>query len=451
MNEWEIDSWKHRPAKQQPVYPDEIALAEVEQQLRKLPPLVFAGEIDALRSNLGRVAHGRAFLLQGGDCAETFAEFSADKTRQMFKVLLQMSIVMTFAGSCPVVKVGRIAGQFAKPRSADTEKLGDLELPVYRGDIINDVAFEAHARTPDPRRMLSAYHQSAATLNLMRAFAGGGFANLHNVRQWNQGFVSQTDQHGKYQDLAQQIERALAFMEACGISAESNPQLNETTVFTSHEALLLNYEEALTRRDSRTGDWYDCSAHMLWIGDRTRQSDHAHVEFLRGVRNPIGIKLGPTTDGEQLKVLLEKLNPQNEAGRITLISRMGAEQIGDKLPGLIRCVQNLGAHVVWCSDPMHGNTTKTAEGIKTRKVDAILSEMEQFFAIHGAEGSYPGGVHLEMTGDDVTECVGGAYQLTESCLGARYETTCDPRLNADQSLELAFMIAETLSKVKRQV
>mgnify|MGYP003626952572 FL=1 len=450
MQNWEVDSWRKRPAKQQPVYADEAALLEAERELAILPPLVFAGEIDELKANLGKVSQGRAFLLQGGDCAESFAEFSADKISQTFKLLLQMSVVMTFAGSCPVVKVGRIAGQFAKPRSAATETIDAIELPAYRGDIINSVDFTEDARRPDPQRMLKAYHQSSATLNLMRAFATGGFADLRNVHQWNQGFVAQTAQHKEYENLALQIEKALGFMEACGINSANSPQLNRTTIYTSHEALLLNYEQALTRRDSLNGDWYDCSAHMLWLGDRTRQPDHAHVEFLRGVRNPIGIKVGPSTAPEDLQSLLELLNPDNESGRVTLISRMGAEHIAEKLPPLVRAVQGIGADVVWCSDPMHGNTVNTSSGVKTRKVNAILSEMEQFFEIHRAEGSYAGGVHLEMTGDSVTECVGGAYQLTEAGLGARYQTTCDPRLNADQSLELAFLIADTLNRVKRQ-
>ncbi len=450
MNEWEVDSWRKRPAKQQPVYADEAALQEAERELATLPPLVFAGEIEGLKADLGKVSQGRAFLLQGGDCAESFAEFSADKVSQTFKLLLQMSVVMTFAGSCPVVKVGRIAGQFAKPRSAATETIDGIERPSYRGDIINNVEFTEEARRPDPARMLKAYHQSSATLNLMRAFAMGGFADLRNVHQWNQGFVAQTAHHKKYASLALQIEKALGFMEACGINSANSPQLNKTSIYTSHEALLLNYEQALTRRDSISGHWYDCSAHMLWLGDRTRQPDHAHVEFLRGVRNPIGIKVGPSTAPADLQRLLDLLNPDNEAGRITLISRMGSEKIGDKLPPLVQAVQGMGADVVWCSDPMHGNTVTTSSGVKTRKVDAILSEMEQFFEIHRAQGSYAGGVHLEMTGDSVTECVGGAYQLTEAGLAERYQTTCDPRLNADQSLELAFLIADTLSRVKRQ-
>jgi len=451
MQNWDITSWRDRPAQQQPMYPDQAALLAAERDLARLPPLVFAGEIDRLRADLEKVSQRRAFLLQGGDCAESFTEFSADKVGQTFKLLLQMSVVLTFAGSSPVVKVGRIAGQFAKPRSAPTETVGETELPSYRGDIINSVDFTEEARRPDPQRMLKAYHQSSATLNLMRAFATGGFADLNNVQQWNQGFVEQTEQHSNYADLALQIEKALGFMEACGINSANSPQLNKTTIYTSHEALLLNYEQALTRQDNLSGNWYDCSAHMLWIGDRTRQPDHAHVEFLRGVRNPLGIKVGPSTVVADLQRLLEILNPENEAGRVTLISRMGADHVSEKLPPLIKAVQRMGADVVWCSDPMHGNTINTASGVKTRKVDAILSEMEQFFEIHRAEGSYAGGVHLEMTGDSVTECVGGAYQLTEASLGERYKTTCDPRLNADQSLELAFLIADTLSRVKRQL
>jgi 3-deoxy-7-phosphoheptulonate synthase len=387
--------------------------------------------------------------LQGGDCAESFNEFSADKIKDTFKLLMQMAVVLAFSGSCPVVKVGRIAGQFAKPRSSDTETIDGVELPSYRGDNVNSADFSAEARIPDPERMLKAYHQSSATLNLLRAFSRGGFADLHQVHKWNQGFVSQSPAHEKYEALATQIDQALSFMAACGLHSDNTPQLSETTLYTSHEALLLPYEEALTRQDSLTNDWYDCSAHMLWIGDRTRQPDHAHVEFLRGVQNPVGVKVGPTTQVDDLKRLLEILNPNNDAGRINLIARMGADKIGDHLPQLVRAVNDLGVNVVWSNDPMHGNTVKASSGYKTRSVDAILSEMKSFFEIHNAEGSYAGGVHFEMTGNHVTECVGGAYQITESALAERYITQCDPRLNADQSLELAFMIADTLKAARK--
>jgi len=450
MPNWSPRSWRAKPIVQQPIYPDLDALAATEETLGKYPPLVFAGEIRSLQDELAAVSRGEGFLLQGGDCAESFAEFNANKIKNTFQLLLQMAIVLTFAGSCPVVKIGRMAGQFAKPRSAGTETLDGVELPSYRGDIVNDIAFTAEARTPDPQRLLSAYHQSSATLNLLRAFAGGGFADLHQVHKWNLGFVSQTPQHEKYEHLAAQIDQTLAFMEACGLNADNTPQLKETALYTSHEALLLNYEEALTRRDSLTGDWYDCSAHMLWIGDRTRQPDHAHVEFLRGVKNPIGIKVGPSTDTDDLRRLLEILNPHNAAGRVTLIARMGADKILDKLPPLVRAVEQMGANVVWSSDPMHGNTIKASNGYKTRNVNAILHEMQGFFEVHQAEGSYAGGVHFEMTGNDVTECIGGAYQITEEGLADRYHTHCDPRLNADQSLELAFMIADTLKIARRQ-
>lgn len=449
MSHWSLDSWRNRPVKQLPTYPDSQALADVERQLSALPPLVFAGEIRSLKSELARVARGEAFLLQGGDCAESFAEFSADKIRDTFKLLMQMAVVMAFSGSCPVVKVGRIAGQFAKPRSADTETVDGVELPSYRGDNINSVEFTAEARVPDPQRMLAAYHQSSSTLNLLRAFSRGGFADLHRVHQWNLGFVSQSPAHQKYEALGEQIDQALAFMAACGLTSENTPQLSETTLYTSHEALLLPYEEALTRQDSLTGGWYDCSAHMLWIGDRTRQPDHAHVEFLRGVQNPIGIKVGPTTDADDLRRLLDILNPMNEPGRINLIARMGAEKIGDYLPQLVGLVRDMGSQVAWSSDPMHGNTVKASSGYKTRSVEAILSEVKSFFEIHQAEGTHAGGVHFEMTGNHVTECVGGAYQITEAALAERYVTQCDPRLNADQSLELAFMIADTLKAARK--
>ena len=449
MSVWTPNSWRDLPVKQLPTYPDLTALQSIEAELKQQPPLVFAGEIRSLKADLARVSRGEAFLLQGGDCAESFNEFSADKIKDTFKLLMQMAVVLAFSGSCPVVKVGRIAGQFAKPRSSDTETIDGVELPSYRGDNVNSAEFTAEARIPDPERMLKAYHQSSATLNLLRAFSRGGFADLHQVHKWNQGFVSQSPAHEKYEALAAQIDQALSFMAACGLNSDNTPQLSETTLYTSHEALLLPYEEALTRQDSLTNGWYDCSAHMLWIGDRTRQPDHAHVEFLRGVQNPVGVKVGPTTQVDDLKRLLEILNPDNEAGRINLIARMGADKIGDHLPQLVRAVNELGVNVVWSNDPMHGNTVKASSGYKTRSVDAILSEMKSFFEIHKAEGSYAGGVHFEMTGNHVTECVGGAYQITESALAERYITQCDPRLNADQSLELAFMIADTLKAARK--
>lgn len=449
MSVWTPNSWRDLPVKQLPTYPDLKALQNIEAELKQQPPLVFAGEIRSLKADLARVSRGEAFLLQGGDCAESFNEFSADKIKDTFKLLMQMAVVLAFSGSCPVVKVGRIAGQFAKPRSSDTEIIDGIELPSYRGDNVNSAEFTSEARIPDPERMLKAYHQSSATLNLLRAFSRGGFADLHQVHKWNQGFVSQSPAHEKYEALATQIDQALSFMAACGLNSNNTPQLSETTLYTSHEALLLPYEEALTRQDSLTNGWYDCSAHMLWIGDRTRQPDHAHVEFLRGVQNPVGVKVGPTTQVDDLKRLLEILNPENEAGRINLIARMGADKIGDHLPQLVRAVNDLGVNVVWSNDPMHGNTVKASSGYKTRSVDAILSEMKSFFEIHKAEGSYAGGVHFEMTGNHVTECVGGAYQITESALAERYITQCDPRLNADQSLELAFMIADTLKAARK--
>ncbi|MDF2182134.1 3-deoxy-7-phosphoheptulonate synthase class II [Neptuniibacter sp. CAU 1671] len=448
-SQWLPDSWRAFPIKQQPRYAEQSQLAGAEQQLAKLPPLVFAGEIDNLTRQLAEVSHGQGFLLQGGDCAESFAEFSANKIRDTFKVLMQMAIVMTFAGSCPVVKVGRIAGQYAKPRSDDFETQNDLSLPSYRGDIINDIGFTAESREPNPTRLLNAYHQAAATLNLLRAFAQGGFADLHQVHAWNQDFVAASPQGEKYQHLADQIDQAIGFMEACGITSQNTPQLHETTLYTSHEALLLSYEQALTRQDSFSGRWYDCSAHMLWIGDRTRHPDEAHVEFLRGVHNPLGIKTGPNADPSELCRLLEKLNPANTAGRITLISRMGSTQVTEKLPALVRAVKASGYDVIWSCDPMHGNTIKTGTGYKTRSVDAILKEMKGFFAVHQAEGTHAGGVHFEMTGQNVTECIGGAYQITEHNLADRYHTHCDPRLNGEQALELAFLIADTLKAARR--
>ena len=446
---WAPDAWRTKEIRQVPEYPDPAAVERVEQTLAEFPPLVFAGEARRLKEQLGRVAEGRAFLLQGGDCAESFAEFHANNIRDTFRLLLQMAVVLTFGAACPVVKVGRMAGQFAKPRSAPTEVQGDVELPSYRGDIINAIDFEATGRAPDPDRLVRAYNQAASTLNLLRAFAQGGFADLHKVHQWNLRFVDGSPQGERYEELANRIDETLAFMEACGVTPDRVPQLRETDFYTSHEALLLNYEQALTRVDSLNGQWYDCSAHFLWIGDRTRDIDGAHVEFLRGVQNPIGMKCGPSLDPDDLLRLIEVLNPDNTPGRLTLISRMGADQVEAKLPPLVRAVERAGHKVVWACDPMHGNTIKSTTGYKTRPFDRILSEVRGFFAVHRAEGSYAGGVHFEMTGQDVTECIGGAQAISEASLGDRYHTHCDPRLNANQALELAFLVAEQL-KAERQ-
>ena len=444
MSTWNPAGWRDKPAVQMPTYPDSPALAEAEAQLAAYPPLVFAGEARALTTQLALAAEGKAFLLQGGDCAESFAEFHPDNIRDTLKVLLQMTVVLMYAAGMPVVKVGRLAGQFAKPRSSDTETQGDIELPSYRGDIINQIEFEESARIPDPARMVQAYNQSASTLNLLRAFALGGYADLHKVHRWTQDFVADSPAGQRYVELADHIDDALRFMEACGVDANSSPHVREASFFTSHEALLLPYEQAMTRQDSLTGDWYDCSAHMLWIGDRTRQPDGAHVEFLRGVGNPLGLKCGPSLDPDELIRLIDILNPGNIPGRLTLISRMGADGVADGLPPLVRKVQQEGRAVVWSCDPMHGNTHTSGTGYKTRAVDRILHEVEEFFAVHRAEGSHVGGVHFEMTGQDVTECLGGAQEITEERLGDRYHTHCDPRLNASQSLELAFLIAESL-------
>ncbi len=441
---WSPASWRSKPIKQVPRYQDQQALEQTEAQLRSFPPLVFAGEARKLSRELADVAEGRAFLLQGGDCAESFAEHNPDNIRDFFKVLLQMAVVLTFAGSCPVVKVGRIAGQFAKPRSSDTEIQNGVELPSYRGDIVNAIEFDAAARQPDPQRLLMAYRQSAATLNLLRAFAQGGYANLEQMHRWTLGFVRDSAAGEAYAELAERISEALAFMRACGIEADATPQLRSTDFFTSHEALLLGYEETLTRIDSTTGDYYATSGHMLWIGDRTRQPDHAHVEFFRGIRNPIAVKCGPGLDPDELIRLTDILNPGNVPGRLTLITRYGADKIGEYLPGHIRAVEREGKKVVWSCDPMHGNTIKAANGYKTRPFDAILNEVDRFMAIHEAEGTYAGGVHFEMTGQNVTECLGGRRRLREADLSDRYHTHCDPRLNADQALELAFLIAGKL-------
>ncbi|CDM40592.1 class II 3-deoxy-7-phosphoheptulonate synthase [Ectopseudomonas oleovorans] len=446
-NAWSPESWRAKPIQQQPEYPDAAHLTRVEQTLAGYPPLVFAGEARELRRQFAEVTQGRAFLLQGGDCAESFAEFSAAKIRDTFKVLLQMAIVMTFAAGCPVVKVGRMAGQFAKPRSSGSETIDGVTLPAYRGDIVNGIGFDVASRVPDPERLLQAYHQATASLNLLRAFAQGGFADVHQVHQWNLDFIANSALSEKYHQLANRIDETLAFMRAVGM--DSAPQLREVSFFTAHEALLLNYEEAFVRRDSLTGRWYDCSAHMLWIGDRTRQLDGAHVEFMRGIENPIGVKVGPSMAPDELIRLIDTLNPDNDPGRLNLIVRMGADKVEAHFPRLLRKVKEEGRQVLWSSDPMHGNTIKASSGYKTRDFAQILSEVRQFFAVHQAEGTYAGGIHIEMTGQNVTECIGGSRPITEDGLSDRYHTHCDPRMNADQSLELAFMIAETLKQVRR--
>ncbi len=446
MSAWSPESWRGKPIQQQPQYPDAAHLARVEQTLAGYPPLVFAGEARELRRQFAEVTQGRAFLLQGGDCAESFAEFSAAKIRDTFKVLLQMAIVMTFAAGCPVVKVGRMAGQFAKPRSSNDETLGGVTLPAYRGDIVNGIEFDAASRVPDPERLLQAYHQATASLNLLRAFAQGGFADVHQVHQWNLDFIANSALSEKYHQLATRIDETLAFMRAVGM--DSAPQLREVSFFTAHEALLLGYEQAFVRQDSLTGRWYDCSAHMLWIGDRTRQLDGAHVEFMRGIENPIGVKVGPSMDPDELIRLIDILNPDNDPGRLNLIVRMGADKVEAHFPRLLRKVKEEGRQVLWSSDPMHGNTIKASSGYKTRDFAQILSEVKQFFQVHRAEGTVAGGIHIEMTGQNVTECIGGSRPITEAGLSDRYHTHCDPRMNADQSLELAFMIAETLKQAR---
>ena len=444
-NNWQPDSWRNKPIIQVPEYPDQAALKTVEDRLSSYPPLVFAGEARALKSHLAEVSKGNAFLLQGGDCAESFAEHGADNIRDFFRVFLQMSVVLTYAAAKPIVKVGRIAGQFAKPRSSDVETQGDVVLPSYRGDIINGSEFTPESRIPDPERQIMAYRQSAATLNLLRALAQGGYANLEHVQQWTLDFVKDGPQMQRYADLADRLGETLRFMKAIGIDPDTHHRLRETEMYTCHEALLLGYEEALTRVDSTSGDYYATSGHMVWIGDRTRQADHAHVEYCRGIKNPIGFKCGPSTTPDGMLELIDILNPSNEAGRITLITRFGHENVGEHLPALIRAVEREGKSVVWSCDPMHGNTI-SAGGYKTRPFDFVLKEVQNFFAIHRSEGTYPGGVHFEMTGKDVTECTGGARAVTEEDLGSRYHTHCDPRLNASQSLELAFLLAELLQE-----
>lgn len=447
--DWTPDSWRRKPRVQMPDYADQAELARVEATLATYPPLVFAGEARELTARLAEVAQGRAFLLQGGDCAESFADFTADKIRDTMRVLLQMAVVLTFGSGLPVVKVGRLAGQFAKPRSAPMETIGEVELPAYRGDIVNGISFDRESREPDPARQLQAYSQAAATLNLLRAFTEGGYASLDRVHSWNLGFVERSAQGERYRDLADRITEALAFMRACGVTDASNPEIKRTTLYTSHEALLLGFEQAMTRIDSTSGRWYDTSAHLLWVGDRTRQLDGAHVEFVRGIANPIGLKCGPTLSSDELLRLIDILNPEDIPGRLTLISRMGHDKIEQHLPPLVRAVRREGRTVVWTCDPMHGNTVKSVSGYKTRPFDRILAEVRSFFAIHKAEGTHAGGVHVEMTGQDVTECLGGAQAISEASLGDRYHTYCDPRLNAQQSLELAFLMATEL-KEERQ-
>ena len=441
---WTAQSWQERAVKQQPSWPDLGALDSSLKQISTLPPLVFAGEARSLQAELAQVAAGNAFLLQAGDCAESFEEFSADNIREKLRVILQMAVVLTYSVGVPVVKVGRIAGQFAKPRSSDTEMVGDLEIPSFRGHIVNDATATEAARTPNPERLVQAYHQSASTLNLLRAFTKEGFADLNRVHSWTQEFVASSPEGQRYDKLAREIDRALSFMRACGIETEANSNLSEVDVFTSHEALILGYEEALTRRDSITGDWYDCSAHMLWIGERTRELDGAHVEFLRGVGNPIGCKVGPTMTGDELIELCEILNPSRIPGRLTLITRMGADNIEENLRPLLRAISDAGHPVVWACDPMHGNTYTAPSGRKTRHFDDIVREIGGFVRAHRAEGTWPGGIHVELTGENVTECLGGGDELVDADLNSRYETVCDPRLNARQGVDLAFRVAELI-------
>lgn len=445
---WTPDGWRAHEARQLPAYPDAAAITAAEAELLSYPPLVFAGEARDLTAALAEVSAGNGFLLQGGDCAESFAEFHPNNIRDTFRVILQMAVVLTFASKLPVVKVGRMAGQFAKPRSGDFEEQGGVSLPSYRGDNVNGIDFTPEARAPDPARMMRGYMQSAATLNLLRAFASGGYANLHQVHKWNLDFTGRSLWSAQYQEVADRIGEALDFMAACGISPDTVPQLKGTSFFTSHEALLLGYEQAMTRQDSLTGDWFDTSAHMLWIGDRTRFAGSAHVEFLRGVGNPLGLKCGPSIEPDDLIRLIDTLNPSNAPGRLTLITRFGADKVEAYLPRLIRAVRREGRHVVWSCDPMHGNTVKAANGYKTRPFDRILAEVKQVFAVHRAEGSFAGGIHAEMTGQNVTECTGGAIAVTDETLGDRYHTHCDPRLNASQSLELAFLLAEALKDAR---
>ena len=449
MTNWTSTSWRAKPALQLPEYPDEAALKRAEQTLAAYPPLVFAGEARTLKKRLGAVAEGKAFLLQGGDCAESFAEFRADKIRDTFRALLQMAVVLTFGGGMPVVKIGRVAGQFAKPRSAPDETQGNVTLPSYRGDIINSIEFTEDARVPDPQRMVEAYHRASSTLNLLRAFATGGYADLHKVHKWNLEFVSDGPQTERYEALAQRIGEALNFMAACGVTGETVPAIKETEFFTSHEALLLPYEEALTRTDSLTGDPYGTSGHFLWVGARTNQLDNAQIEFVRGLKNPLGLKCPPALEADDLLRLIDRLNPENEPGRLTLIARMGAGNVTANLAPLVNKVREEGRQVVWCCDPMHGNTEKAPSGYKTRRFDNILAEVKEFFAVHKECGTFPGGVHFELTGENVTECLGGAHDVTDEDLSSRYHTACDPRLNAAQALELAFLVADELKDFQK--
>ncbi|MBK9181053.1 MAG: 3-deoxy-7-phosphoheptulonate synthase class II [Acidimicrobiales bacterium] len=441
---WTPSSWRDHPAAQQPDWPDEAALDRALKQIAAMPPLVFAGEARALTADLATVAAGQAFLLQAGDCAESFDDFSAVSIREKLRVILQMAVVLMYSGGMPVVKVGRMAGQFAKPRSAATERQDQVELPSFRGHIVNDIAFVPEARVPDAERLIQAYNQSASTLNLVRAFTKGGFADLSRVHAWNQAFVASSREGQRYEAIASEIERAMRFMRACGIDLGREHSLHQVEFYTSHEALILGYEEALTREDSLTGSWYDCSAHLLWIGERTRQLDGAHVEFLRGVGNPIGCKIGPSATPDEVVALCRRLDPGRVPGRLTLIARMGADQVEERLRPLLRAVRQSGHPVVWACDPMHANTFTSASGRKTRHFDKVMAEIVGFFAAHRAEGTWPGGVHVELTGDDVTECLGGAEEILDHHLDQRYETMCDPRLNARQSIDLAFRVAELL-------
>ena len=447
---WKPNSWRNYPVVQMPTYPDESKVNSVEAKLSFKPPLVFAGEVQALKKSLALAEKGNAFILQGGDCAESFSQFSANGIRDTFKVLLQMAVILTYGSSIPIIKIGRIAGQFAKPRSSDVEIIDGIELPSYRGDMINDMEFNKTARQPDPQRLIDGYEQSAATLNLIRAFAQGGMANLEKVHEWTLGFLNDTPETDKYREIANRISESLNFMKACGLTSSSVPQLRETDFFTSHEALLLNYEEALTREDTITAEkgWYATSAHLLWVGDRTRQFDHGHIEYLSGIQNPVGIKCGPSLEKDDLIRLLDKVNPNNESGKVVLICRMGSEKVNEHLPKLIKNIKTNGKNVTWCCDPMHGNTIKASNGYKTRRVAEILNEVNNFFLVHKSEGTLPGGVHFEMTGSNVTECLGGANEVKESDLGSRYHTHCDPRLNGSQSLELAFLVSDLIKSFR---
>ena len=447
---WKPNSWRNYPVVQMPTYPDESKVNSVEAKLSFKPPLVFAGEVQALKKSLALAEKGNAFILQGGDCAESFSQFSANGIRDTFKVLLQMAVILTYGSSIPIIKIGRIAGQFAKPRSSDVEIIDGIELPSYRGDMINDMEFNKTARQPDPQRLIDGYEQSAATLNLIRAFAQGGMANLEKVHEWTLGFLNDTPETDKYREIANRISESLNFMKACGLTSSSVPQLRETDFFTSHEALLLNYEEALTREDTITAEkgWYATSAHLLWVGDRTRQFDHGHIEYLSGIQNPVGIKCGPSLEKDDLIRLLDKVNPNNETGKVVLICRMGSEKVNEHLPKLIKNIKANGKNVTWCCDPMHGNTIKASNGYKTRRVAEILDEVNNFFLVHKSEGTLPGGVHFEMTGSNVTECLGGANEVKESDLGSRYHTHCDPRLNGSQSLELAFLVSDLIKSFR---